>query len=429
MVAYQSWSPGTAILVYLYGRQEGVTDEQQNKQADTGSVLFSSFGMICMRWLLVCVNGKERTSMDIHKLRELFPVTKHCIYLNNAGQTPLNNRVKQKLDAYVEIAQCYPDKRPAGRTVIRTKLAELFGGEASEYALVTSTGVGIGLVAAGINWNRGDNIVIPQHEHWNNTYPWLNLQSRGVEVRFVPMEPDYSIDPEKIAARIDNKTRIVSVAAVRFNNGFRTDCAAIGKHAHDAGALFVVDATQGAGAVPINIENDEIDIMACGGFKWLLGIHGTGFLYVKKRCMDSVFPALPGMFSARNVPHELEYFPDARRFETGTLAYALFYAWSGGLDLLLDIGVAAVYKRILVLTDILIDGLKKKNMNLITPVQNIKHRSAIVSFSAGDVDRNKALVRKLESYNIVISLRGENCRVSPSFFNTEEEIEQFLRVL
>ena len=367
--------------------------------------------------------------MNVEELRKLFPVNEKYIFLNNAGESPLNLRVSNKLNEYFNTALNEPQNKPSVRDNVRTILSELLGGQPDEYALVTSTGMGISTIAAGYNWGKDDNIVVPEDEHWNNTFPWKALQQKGVDVRFVPIDKDNRINPDVLASLIDKNTKIVSVAAVRFNSGFRSDLKKLGDIAHDRGALFMVDGIQGAGVVPMNVENDNIDILCCGGFKWLLGLPGTGFLYVNKKVQELITPILPGMFAADNYSKELEYYPDARRFETGSIPYSLFYGWTAGLELLQEIGIVNIYNRVLLLTDRIISGLKSKNFKIITPIETVAERSAIIIFTIGSAESNKVVYDKLLKQNIIVTLRDGLIRVSPTFFNTEGEIDTFLNEL
>ena len=367
--------------------------------------------------------------MDITKIRTLFPVTKEAIYLNSASQSPLNTCVQNKLEAYLKTEITFEGKKGFNRDDIRIPLANLLGGSSEEYALTTSTGVGLGMIAQGIDFKKGDNIIIPEKEHWNNAFPWLHLEKKGVEIRFVKLNKDNSLNPKAIERLIDNKTRVVAVAAVRFNSGFRPNLGEISKIAHAENALFVVDAAQGAGMVPIDVVKDGIDIMAGCGFKWLLGMHGTGFLYVSNRVVKMIQPVLPGMYAAHINYDKLSYYEDARKFETGTLAYSLFTAWSAGLELLLSIGVHTIYEKALENTTLIINGLLKNNYNLITPIKNKEERSAIVHFYANSYEKTNELFSKLKAHKVLVTLQGENIRVSPNFFTTKEEIEVFLNLL
>lgn len=364
--------------------------------------------------------------MDVKALRLLFPVTEKYAFLNNAAESPLNLRFQNKLEEYLKTALNEPHNKPSVRNDVRDRLSELLGGSPDEYALVTSTGMGISTIAAGYNWSDGDNVVVPLDEHWNNTFPWQALQKKGLDVRFVPVDEDNRINPEKLANLTDKNTKIVATAAVRFNSGFRSDLKKLSNIAHDRGALFMVDGIQASGVVPLNVETDSIDILCNAGFKWLLGMPGTGFLYVNKNVQDLISPILPGMFAADNYSKELEYYKDARRFETGSIPYSLFYAWTAGLELLKEIGIENIYKRVLMLTDRIISGLQAKNIRIITPIDKISERSAILMFTLGSSELNKALYNKLLSKNVIVTLRDGLIRISPSFFNTEEEIDGFL---
>ena len=270
--------------------------------------------------------------MNIDKIRTLFPITKEALYLNNASQAPLNILVHDRLQAYLANELNPVGKKGFDRANIRLLLSQLLGGKPAEYALVTSTGVGMGIVAQGLNLEKGDNIVLAEKEHWNNIFPWLQLEKNGVDIRFAKLNEDNSIDPEAIEELVDNKTAVVAIAAVRFNSGFRPNISAISKIAHKQGALLVVDAAQAAGMIPIDVVKEEIDVMSGCGFKWLLGLHGTGFLYVSEKVIDQIDPVMPGMYAAAKDYNILSFYKDSRKFETGTIAYALFDAWTAGLE-------------------------------------------------------------------------------------------------
>lgn len=367
--------------------------------------------------------------MNIEQIRSLFPVTKEAVYLNSASQAPLNLLVRDRLDTHLKTELNPIGKKGFDRNSTRQLLSQLLGGVPEEYALVTSTGVGIGIVAQGLNLGEGDNIVVPEREHWNNTFPWMQLQKRGVEVRFVKLNEDNSIDVAAIDRLTDHRTRVVAIAAVRFNSGFRPNLAAIGEIAHRKGALFMVDAAQAAGMVPIDVVRDGIDVMAGCGFKWLLGMHGTGYLYVNSRVCSMIDPMLPGMFAAEHYFDKLNYYSDARKFETGTIAYSLFDAWNAGLELLLEMGVENIYRLALQNTDVIIDGLRQKGYTIVTPTRNREERSAIVHFTTGSVDTTQGLYQKLTAEKVLVTLQGENMRVSPNFFTTQEEMERFLSLV
>ncbi|MFO7692417.1 MAG: aminotransferase class V-fold PLP-dependent enzyme [Vicinamibacterales bacterium] len=367
--------------------------------------------------------------MDVAAIRRQFPVTERMVFLNNAAESPLSLPVRRRLDEYLDQAAAAPDTRPPARHPVRPLLSRLLGGSPDEYALVTSTGVGLGLAAAGYAWAPGDNVVVPAGEHVNNSFPWLALRARGVDVRVVPLGDDRRLDCCRVEAHVDGRTSIVAASAVNHLTGFRSDLRRLGRIAHDRGALFVVDGVQAAGVVPLNVDDDGIDLLAGAGFKWLLGLHGTGYVYVRKSAWDRIRPVLPGMFAAEDNLHELRWLPSAQRYETGSLAYALFHAWTAGLEMILDLGVPAIHARVLELTSRLISGLRARGLTVLTPAAHDGERSAIVTFTSASGDANRAIHARLGEQGIGISLRGGQCRVSPSFYNTEDEIDRMLAAL
>jgi cysteine desulfurase/selenocysteine lyase len=338
-------------------------------------------------------------------------------------------RVRQRLEEYLFLAGHEPQNKPAAREPVRAALAGLLGGNPDEYALVTSTGVGIGIAASGYDWQPGDNVVVPMDEHWNNTFPWLALRERGVDCRLVPVDENQRVEPEAIAAMVDSNTRMLATTAVRFNTGFRADLKALSSIAHDKGALFVVDGIQAAGVCPIDVKEDGIDVLACAGFKWLLGMPGTGFLFVNKWAQEKIRPVLPGMYAAEHDTRKLHYHPDARRYETGTLAYSLFHSWTAGLEILREVGIANIHQRVLELTDRIVAGLRARSIAIASPVEAVGERSAILSFTMGSEEANKRLYEKLKAQRIIVAPRDGRIRVSPNFFNSEDDIDSFLKQL
>lgn len=367
--------------------------------------------------------------MTCSEARALFPISGQCVYLNNAAESPLNDAVKAGLMEFLGSVATAPQAKPTVREELRPLLADILGGAADDYALIPSTSMGMGTVAAGYPWQAGDNVVVPGGEHWSNTFPWLLLKERGVELRVVPVGSDLRVEPEAIMKAVDKKTRILACAAVRFNSGFRANLKELAGIAHAKGALFAVDAIQAAGACPLDVLADGVDIMAGAGFKWLLGMHGTGYLYMNQSARERVSPVLPGMFAAEDNLSELRWLRGSRRYESGTLPYALFHAWKAGLNLVRELGVENIWKRNLALTGRLLDGLKAAGFAVLTPHERLDERSAIVVADAGGADRNKQLHRKLLEAGIVTTLRAGVLRISPNFYNTEDEIDSCLAAL
>lgn len=363
--------------------------------------------------------------------RELFPVTQRFTFLNNAAESPLNTATHARIQEYLATALAAPHTRPAAvRQEVRELLAELLGGLPEDFAMMSGTCQGINAVAAGIDWRAGDNVVVPDGEHWNNTFPWLSLRSRGVEVRVVPLASDLAVLPESVEALVDDRTRVVSTAHVQFATGHRCDLQRLSAIAHRRGALFVVDGIQGAGACPVHLVEDGVDVYAAGGFKWLLGMPGTGFLYVNAEARRRIRPSAPGMFAAGASIKEVAFHDDARQYEGGSIAYSLFHGWCAGLRVLRELGVRAIFERNVRLTGRLLEGLAAKpHVRLMTPVADAGARSQIVAVTLGSAEANRELCERLLAEGVVVANRGETVRIAPNFFNTEEEIDKLLGLL
>jgi cysteine desulfurase/selenocysteine lyase len=362
--------------------------------------------------------------------RDLFPVTQLWTYLNNAAESPLNTAAHARTLEYFSLALSAPHTKPSTvRAEVRSLLADLLGGAPEDFALTCSTNSGLNSVAAGITWAAGDNVVLPSGEHWSNAFPWLALRERGVEVRRVPLSGDGIVRPEDVAAHVDARTRVVAHAHVQFATGFRANLKRLSAIAHSVGALLVVDGIQAAGAVPLHLVEDGVDIYAAGGFKWLLGFPGTGFLYVSPAARARVQPTAPGMHAAGPSLTELSYHPDARAYEGGSLAYALFHGWAAGLRLLKEVGVEVIFRRNMGLTAALLAGLAgKPHVTILSPREE-GARSQIVVVTAGSVERNGELCAKLLAGGVVVANRGESVRISPNWFNSEAEIHRLLELL
>ena len=175
--------------------------------------------------------------------------------------------------------------------------AKMIGADADEIALVANTTAGISLVAEGFHWQPGDNVVTLADEFPSNVYPWFNLADREVETRRVPTDISGRLDLELLAEACDARTRMVTVSWIGFANGYRQDVARIAAIAHERGALLFLDAIQGFGAFPLDVNELGIDFLAADGHKWLLGPEGAGIAYIRREHLDRLRPIGPGWHS------------------------------------------------------------------------------------------------------------------------------------
>lgn len=373
---------------------------------------------------------------DWNAIRKEFPVTENYIYFNHAGVSPLSNRVVEAANDYLAVISKHGIAREASiqfaKTIAdtRARLARLINAEADEIAFIKNTTQGILIAANGIDWCEGDNVVTANVEFPANVYPWLNLARRGVTTRFV-QEKEARIPVEDIERVIDHRTRAVSISFVEFASGFRNDLKAIGQICQEKDIFFIVDAIQGLGALDIDVKKCKIHIMSSDGHKWLMGPEGAGCFYCSKEILDKVIPGNVGWNSVINRAAYLEYDltlrADAQRFEEGSLNVMGIYALRAAVDLILEIGIQNIEARILALTDLLIEKLREKGYQIVSSLIP-KERSGIVCFRSRRYS-SAELCRRLTDNKVIVSDRAGSVRVSPHFYNSEEEIERMIEVL
>lgn len=372
--------------------------------------------------------------MDLHAVRSEMPVSSRWIYLNHAAVAPLSRPAARAMRLLVHDAEengmvnCDQWSQLYSRA--RGSVAALIGARAEEIAFLKNTTDGLLAVANGINWQRGDNVVLPEREFPANVYPWLNLRERQVEVRWVP-ERDGRLQLEDFATAIDGNTRVLAVSSVEFLSGFRNDLRQLGQLCRQRDLLFVVDAIQSLGAFPLDVADLGIDCLAADGHKWLLGPEGCALFYCSRRALKQLQVSALGWAGVASAYDFLSYdtalYPDARRFETGTQNTAGIAGLKGAVDFLLDLGIPAIASRILELTDHLCAGLQAKGYQLLSSRRG-EERSGIVTFSSLR-HRSEDLYQALRSGGVITSLRGGYLRLAPHFYNTADELDRALHLL
>jgi len=359
----------------------------------------------------------------VRDLREIFPITKRYVYLNHAGYSPPPKPVLEAVKEHLDKLQ---------REILDLSVMESVR---DEVALIPNTTLGLNIVANALPVKKGDNIVISDMEFPSNVLPWLSLQQKGVEIRYAKsVNGLLHVDAyEKV---IDDSTLAVSISYVTFINGFRHDVRAIADIAHSHGAFLIIDGIQALGAIKVDVKLDDIDFLSCGGAKWLLSPFGTGFLYVKRELIDELEPPLPGWANMDPLIYEkglregfdfsnLKWAKGSRRFDSGTLSFASFIGLREALRLLNKIGMDNIEKRILKLTGEIVEELMNLNVEVTTPREE-RHRAGIVHF----LIKNPTIMTKtLLENKIIVAVRNRGVRVSPHFYNTEEELEKFLSII
>ena len=372
-------------------------------------------------------------TLDLLRLRdEEFPVTRECVYLNHAGVGPLSQRAATRMAMMAETVsrsgdRLWPDRMEEADRV-RGLAARLLGArESHEVAFVENTSTALSLVAEGLDWQPGDNVVGAALEFPSNVYPWMGLASRGVEYRQVE-ERDGRIDPGEILARLDSRTRMLALSWVQYASGFRSDLARLGRACRERGILFVVDVIQGLGALPLDVEADFVDVAAASAHKWLLGPEGIALLYVSDRVVERLRPARSGWRSMRDpfqwTAYDLTWNQGARRFESGTLNAYGIVALGGSLEVLLKVGAEEIEPRVLALADLAARGLEGLGFSVVSSRRRGETSGIVTAVPPG---RNaQDLIKPLDQRGIVVAARAGRLRIAPHFYNTADEIERCL---
>ncbi len=361
------------------------------------------------------------------RYRSEFPVTEKFVYLDHAGIAPLSRRVEGAVTAFVrEAARSGAFAYPAwsSRVVdIRKRCAELVSAECDEIAFVKSTSHGLSLVAGGLDWREGDNVVVYEKEFPSNLYPWMHLEERGVTVRKLRAR-EGRIEPEDIETAIDGRTRVLAVSSVQFTNGFRMDLVRAGEVCRRRGVLLCVDAIQSLGVIPVDVKTYGIDFLAADAHKWLLGPEGIGIFYCRKDLARRMDPALVGWKSVDNEfcfeEPSFSLKNNALRFEEGSLNLMGIMGLGAAVDLLSEVGIRNIEERVLGLGEGIIGEADRRGWKILTPREKRARGGGITM--AGSFDAN-VLSAALRRRGIMVNVRAGGLRISPHFYNTEDEID------
>ena len=361
-----------------------------------------------------------------------FPVRKNLVYLNHAAVAPLPRRVADAMTAHVENVR---DRGAADwRTwygmieATREKAARFIGAGPAEIAFVPNTSWGLNLVALGFPWKEGDNVVTDDMEFPSNAYPWRGLASRGVECR-VAKNRAGRVTAEDIAALVDGRTRVVAVSWVAFHNGWVFPLDEIGRLCRERGILFVVDAIQGLGALPLDVVAARIDVLCADAHKWLYGSEGGAVFYVNEGARERVPARATGWWNLKTEGEYLEYrgtqYAGARRYEPGTLPTANIAGLAAAIDLLNEMGRGAVRDRILELVEALRHGLVERGWTIASPAP---FGSGILAATPPSGD-SRTWAKVLEKRGVIVAPREGFVRFSPHAGNDAEEVARALAAI
>lgn len=357
------------------------------------------------------------------------------VYLNSASVGPLPVRTRRALERFAAEAgrpdyrvHEYVEEIPS---TARALCAELIGAAPAEIALGANTTFGLALAASALPLKPGDTVLLFDGEFPANVYPWLNLERRGVRIEFVPRDERGLPNEAGALDRIERgDVRVVSASLVNFFSGFRLDLEAVSRACRRHGTYLVVDGIQAVGALPLDVSAVEIDVLACGGQKWLLSPNGVGFVYVRQGLIDGLDPATVGWMSfkaTQNFEDLLDYrfqpLDDARRFELGSLPFYCLRGLNTSASLLLELGVEAIENHIRKLQAPLIEWVESRRDVEWSSDLEPERRSGILSFRVPDPARVDGRLREA---GITVSVREGAIRVATHVFNTGRDIERLI---
>lgn len=392
--------------------------------------------------------------IDKTTLRELFPVSRNCTYLNHAAVGPL------PASSYEAMERITSDQRDWGAvhwrdwldvyTRFRHSAAKLIGAAPGEISIAKNTSEGIAFVAEGLDWQEGENVVTTDMEFPSNFVPWKRLERRGVECRLVRNRGG-AFEPDDVAASIDSKTRVVALSAVSFHNGFRPDVEAIGAICRERGVLLFVDAIQALGALRFDVRRAGVSFLAADGHKWMLGPEGAAIFYTSDEARDRIEPLESGWMSIASpgtkISAEFSLRTDGRRFEAGTINTAGVAALTASIDLLMGLGIENVETEVVRLATKLGNELEKIGFTVGSPKPL---RSGIIGITLPDrvnVERARADLSKagkeassglatlslvhlwLDHHGVICSPREGMLRFSPHVWNDDGEIDRVVELL
>lgn len=379
------------------------------------------------------MNGKQPTrirDLDPDSIREEFPVCREHVFLNHAAICAPPLRVVKAAEAFLRDVSLQGGRNYTAWTArveeVRGLAARLLGARAEEIAFTGNTSEGLSAVAEGLSWRPGEGVLIPAQDFPSNVYPWRHLERKGVQVHTYPKEEGL-IRAGEVEKALRPGTRLLAASSVDFLTGARADMEALGDFCRRKGLLFCVDAIQSLGVIPLDVKKCGIHFLACGSHKWLLGIPGCAILYVSAEADPLLESSKVGWKSMTDEEDfftlSLRFKKDARRLEPGTLNLPGIFALGAALELLLEVGIPWIRDRVLWWTGEARKALEQRGLKVVGPGEE-ESRSGILSFSPqGDPH---AVFHGLTSFGIVLSLRRGLVRISPHFYNNEDDLRNFL---
>ncbi|UCE89809.1 MAG: aminotransferase class V-fold PLP-dependent enzyme [Pseudomonadota bacterium] len=364
-----------------------------------------------------------------------FQLDSDILHLNHAAVAPWPTRTVRAIKTFAEENAARGSQRYAEwiahETELRQQLADLIGAPGpDDIALLKNTSEGLSIVAHGLDWREGDNVVISDQEFPSNRIVWESLQGFGVEVRHVDLAA--GVTPEQsLADATDRNTRLLAISSVQYATGLRMHLAALGAHCQAHGILVCVDAIQSIGAVRTDVAEMQADFVVADGHKWMLGPEGLALFYCRPELRERLTLRQYGWHM---VEHHTDYdrndwevAASARRFECGSPNMLGVHALRASISLLLEVGMATVESEVLARARWLFERIRASDpLQLITD-DSAKRHAGIVTFRHRHTD-SETLFRHLQQHGVVCAARGGGVRFSPHFHTPQETMAMALQI-
>jgi len=362
-------------------------------------------------------------------LRKEFPLLERKTYLNSGSYCALSKRVKAAFEAYLDdrlMVGANWDVWITKNEAVRALVARLLHAVPDEIAVTASVSAGLNALASALDFSGPRNkVIVSDFEFPTNAQIWHAQQPRGAQVVHVPRAADGYIPLEMFERAIDERTQLVAITHVCFRNGAKLDIPGIVRLARAKGARVLLDCYQSVGSLDLDVRSLDVDFAVGGMLKYLLGTAGIGFMYVRGTLVQSLLPTNTGWFAQADIGAmditANRPAPSARRFEAGTPAVVNSYAAEAGLSVLLDVGTAAIEKRIVALTRRCMEKMQTMGWPSVTPVDDARRGATVALASRGSAE----LCAKLMKRNIVTSFRDDNVRASFHYYNNDDDVEAF----
>lgn len=370
-------------------------------------------------------------------LKAEFPLKSHLCHLNHAAVGPWPYRTSLAIKQFAE-ENCNQGslsyKHWIGKELrLREQLRSLLNANSiNEIALLKNTSEALSVVAYGLDWKAGDNIVIPAEEFPSNRIVWESLSEKyGVKIRLAHFSDDEQPE-ETIIQRVDDQTKLISLSSVQYATGLVMDLQKIGTFCNENNIFFCVDAIQSLCALPMNVQQISADFVMADGHKWMLAPEGLAVFYCKAQHLEKLKLHQYGwrmvQDSGNYTTQQWQVADSARRFECGSPNMLGIHALSASLSLFEDFGMENVTERIIENTEYLLIQLAKlPEIELLTETTKGRY-AGIVNFRIIDGDQTK-LFNFLTEQHILCAQRGEGIRFSPHFYTSKEKLDEAIEHL